>query len=162
MQNWKVRFGRGWRDTMPPEVQKLRDLILDDGREGILSLQAHTHLDAISSSSYLPFYDVLQPSELVADVFGSVAEFLKHLTQPEFDVVSIIWANYKPFTFSLEPRPEPKRMEVENVTEGVQVFLSTVAKSITRGEGMWSVCEWAILSCSRVAKEADLHSIKNP
>lgn len=156
MQNWKVRFGRGWCDEMPPEVQKLTDTIRgDDGKEGILSFQAHTHLGGTPWSSYLPiceFSGFVPTSHMVADVFGSVSMFLKAITEPEYDVVSIIWVNYKPFTFSLTPRPEPERIEVENITEGMRVFLSAVEKSITRGEGMWSVCEWAMLSCSRVVE----------
>lgn len=150
MTGWQVRYGRGWRDQVPPDVRTVLELHDENGKQGVLCVHADAHLEGFQGSSDIMFYDTTAGVEAVAMAFKAVSQFLEKLSQPGVDVASLIWVNFELKTFALSPRPEPIRGEAGEVAEGLRVFLDSVTGSV-QGPGMWSSCEWAMVSCSREA-----------
>lgn len=154
---WSVRFGRGWLDgNPPPDVRKVLEVHTPDPyRLAVLCVHSDSHIDGFRSSSDLPFWERMSPGaevEAAAKIFGAVDRFLANLTSETVDVASIIFVNFKPRTFSLTPRPEELISDVHSLPEGLQLFCASVAASI-RVEGMWSLCAWAMLTCTREPTE---------
>ena len=148
MSSWQVRVGRGWRDQIPPDVRKVLELHDGQGKLAVLLIHADTHLEGFQGSGDIMFYGHAQDVEAVGLAFRAVEQFLSTLERGKVDVVSLIFVNFQPRTFLLSPRPEGAVAELSTVVEGLRHFLGTLVGSI-QGEGMWSLCEWAMLSCSR-------------
>src|SRR5262245_53463331 len=96
------------------------------------------------------FYGHSQDVKAVGLAFRALEHFLSTLERDEVDVVSLIFVNFQPETFSLSPRPEAYAANMPTVVEGLRHFLQAVVGSI-QGEGMWSLYEWAMVSCTRQA-----------
>jgi hypothetical protein len=150
MAGWVVRVGRGWRDQIPADVGKVLQIHEGHDKLGVLCVHADAHLPGFQGCSDIPFYGQSQDIDAAGLVFHVVGQFLAHLHRDEVDVASLIFVNFKPQTFSLSPRPEGVVADVPSPLEGLRWFCQNVVGSI-RGEGMWSVCEWAMLSCTRIA-----------
>ena len=152
MPAWKVQVGRGWREgKIPLDVQKILEIHPDgQGKAAVLCINAHSELRGDVGGSDIPLYKD-EPSDTertTATLFQLIGTFLKHLKSGSPDVVSFIFVNFKPKTFSLSPRPEPFLRYAGSLEDGLIQFCEDVAGSITGSEHMWSTCEWAMLSLS--------------
>jgi hypothetical protein len=144
----QVQVGRGWRDKIPPDVRKVLELHDGQGKLAVLVVHADAHLEGFQGCGDTMFYGHAQDVEAVAMAFQAVSNFLATLQRGEVDVVSLIFVNFQPKTFSLSPRPDATVAVVATVVEGLRHFLEAVVGSVS-GEGMWSLCEWAMVSWTR-------------
>lgn len=150
MSEWSVKFGRGWHDAMPPEVQRVLQMHQNHDKLAVLCVHADTNLPGGEMSGDVCLYDknITTGIEAMSLSFSSIEMFISCTYMDDIDNLSIIFMNFKPLIFDLSPRPSSLVCDCTSVLEGLRMFSGTVQSSI-RGEGMWSTCEWAMLSCSR-------------
>jgi hypothetical protein len=146
--DWRITVGYGWQDSAPPEVLEARQQHLNQGKSGLLSATAHTHLEGFQGCGDSMFYDTAKELESVARACGPITSFLELLDRDEVDVASLLFLNFQPSEFSLSPRPDGSKREVPSLSQGLHDLLKAVEGSI-RQQGMWSLCEWAMLTCDR-------------
>jgi hypothetical protein len=81
--------------------------------------------------------------------------FFKSLEHTRADIVSLIFLNFQPEEFPMSPRPSGYFLDVPSLGRGLQLFSESVAGSLepanNETDAMWSLCDWAMLSCSRVS-----------
>jgi hypothetical protein len=154
MSEWTVKVGWGWRDRLVPELHAVLTVHDHGDRPAVLVRQSNTAVAPTSGegpSSDLSFWPQLPSLEGAYLVFAALRRFLDDLENPEIDVASLIFFNFEPRKFSLEPRPEGDIKIAPTLAEGLRLFSSAVERSIRPERSMWSSCEWAMLSCSRQA-----------
>ena len=147
--SWQIQFGQGWRDAMPPDVREA--FATHDGHDklAVFCVRGDRHLEGFLSSGDVMFYrQTPDNTRAVADAFQPMTAFLSYLGNAHVDVVSLIFLNLAPQTFTPNARPAPVRAEPASIEDGLRRFCQAVRESIT-GKGMWSGCEWAMLSCQR-------------
>jgi hypothetical protein len=138
---------------MPPDVATALQIHPEgQGKRCVFCVHADAHLEGAQGSSDIVLYGHSQDTEAAALVLRALDRFLSLLDHEGTDVVSLIFLNFEPLTFTLQPQPPAFAREASSATEGIRLFCQGVVGSI-QGEGMWSSCDWAMLSFSRAVAE---------
>jgi hypothetical protein len=147
--NWQVRVARGWRDTdLPPDVGRVLETHRAEGKRAVFSLHADSHAEGLQESFDLILYDGSGPNDFLWTPFQLFDHLLAQLENEKVDVASVLFVNFQPMTFSHTPRPEGERAVVPSALEGIRRFSQYVTGSL-QVQGLWSTCEWALLSFER-------------
>jgi hypothetical protein len=144
-----VRVARGWRDDeLPVDVKRALEAHDGHDKRGALCLHAQSGSGQFKGASDVPFYSASRDIEVLGYVMEVLVTFLGYMNRDDVDSVTLTFLNFKPDTFSLSARPESVVTDAPSLLEGLGWFCQSVAGSI-RGEGMWSLCEWAYVSVAR-------------
>lgn len=146
-----TKFRRGWRDNVPPEIETVLQVHPDgQGKLAVLCVQAHALPDQSLGASDMPLYGhPLTDVDGVFNAYHVVSYFLELIVREDVDVASLLFFNFRSETFSLSERPSPLALAVVTPLEGIHAFCQSVCGSLHPRE-IWSLCEWAMLSCERV------------
>jgi hypothetical protein len=150
MATWIVKLGWGWRDRAPPEVRQAFDSHTAPEKEVVFTVHADPHLVGYTTvdGSVLYGHDSARDGVLLS--FEALTVFLDAFDRSDVDVVSLYFLNLKARTFRLSPRPNDGVVDLPDVHVGIREFSRKVAQSVHPQGDMWSSCEWAMLSLSRV------------
>lgn len=146
--SWSVRIGRGWKDNMPPDVKATFERHDYPEVRGVIGVEADSLLVGLQGCSSMPIYVQEDGIRSLSKAFRAIERFLFHLCQDKGDVVSLVFINREPETFTLRPRPESVVRDATSLLDALTWFSESVIDSI-EGKEMWSVCEWAMVSCTR-------------
>jgi hypothetical protein len=147
---WGVKVGRGWRKEAPTAVRETFSRHEGHGKQFVFAYEAGAHLTEGDSFGDLMFYGKLQEHEVI-NYFLSYLDFsLGKLESPADDGISLIFVNFNPSITTLPlSRQDNGTTEAFSLIGGLREFFRHVKGSL-RGEGVWSTCEWVMMSCSRV------------
>jgi hypothetical protein len=157
MADWSASVARGWRGKgrLPEEVVRLFEEHDEKGSPFLLCVETRSAADPDAP----PVREDLPAREGSEDVFHAVWQFLWRLTDDRYHSVSVMFVNFRP----REPlaagasRPTGFTRRAGSLLEGLRQFSYCVSGSL-RPSARGSVCEWAMLSCTRQTDEAGTDS----
>lgn len=154
MADWSASVARGWRSKgrTPEEVTRVFQRHEGKGSPSVLGVEARSAGDPTG----VPFVEDLPAYEGQEEVFQALWQFLLTLTDDRFDTVSVTFVNFRPTGpgGARSARPTGFTRRASSLLEGLRQFSRCVSGSL-RPSDRGSVCEWAVLTCTRGAATTD-------